>query len=133
MNIHVDIRGFLKIHAWICYVFSDQGCFHLVITYSILGQPRRSKRTHVTAITGLYCTLLRRFASFAMLSWRGIILGTFIFCPCGENSFLCLFSKGLELSSLLPNTAPRARHSVHSRNKKNELFRKHASRKRCYV
>jgi len=25
MDIHVDIRRFLEIHAWICYVFSDQG------------------------------------------------------------------------------------------------------------
>jgi len=25
MDIHVDIRGFLGIHAWICYGFSDQG------------------------------------------------------------------------------------------------------------
>jgi len=24
MDIHVDIRGFLEIHAWICYGFSDQ-------------------------------------------------------------------------------------------------------------
>jgi len=27
MDIHVDIRGFLEIHAWICYGFSDQGYF----------------------------------------------------------------------------------------------------------
>jgi len=25
MDIHVDIRGFLEIHAWICHGFSDQG------------------------------------------------------------------------------------------------------------
>jgi len=25
MDIHVDIRGFLEIHAWICYGFSDHG------------------------------------------------------------------------------------------------------------
>jgi len=25
MDIHVDIRGFLEIHAWKCYGFSDQG------------------------------------------------------------------------------------------------------------
>jgi len=25
MDIHVDIRGFLEIHAWICYGFSEQG------------------------------------------------------------------------------------------------------------
>ena len=25
MDIHVDIRGFLKIHVWICYRFSEQG------------------------------------------------------------------------------------------------------------
>jgi len=25
MDIHVDIREFLEIHAWICYGFSDQG------------------------------------------------------------------------------------------------------------
>jgi len=25
MDIHVDIRGFLEIHAWICCGFSDQG------------------------------------------------------------------------------------------------------------
>jgi len=25
MDIHVDIQGFLEIHAWICYGFSDQG------------------------------------------------------------------------------------------------------------
>ena len=25
MNIHVEIRRFLEIHAWICYGFSDQG------------------------------------------------------------------------------------------------------------
>jgi len=25
MDIHVDICGFLEIHAWICYGFSDQG------------------------------------------------------------------------------------------------------------
>jgi len=25
MDIHVDIRGFLEFHAWICYGFSDQG------------------------------------------------------------------------------------------------------------
>jgi len=25
MDIHVDIRGFLEIHAWICYGFSGQG------------------------------------------------------------------------------------------------------------
>ena len=25
MDIHVDIRRFLEIHAWICYGFSDQG------------------------------------------------------------------------------------------------------------
>jgi len=24
MDIHVDVRGFLEIHAWICYGFSDQ-------------------------------------------------------------------------------------------------------------
>jgi len=23
MDIHVDIRGFFEIHAWICYGFSD--------------------------------------------------------------------------------------------------------------
>jgi len=28
MDIYVDIRGFLGIHVWICYGFSDQGeCF----------------------------------------------------------------------------------------------------------
>jgi len=27
MVTHVDIRGFLEIHAWICYGFLDQGCF----------------------------------------------------------------------------------------------------------
>ena len=27
MDIHVDIRGFLEIHVWICYGFSDQGLF----------------------------------------------------------------------------------------------------------
>jgi len=25
MDIHVDIRGFLEMYAWICYGFSDQG------------------------------------------------------------------------------------------------------------
>jgi len=25
MDIHVDIHGFLEIHAWICHGFSDQG------------------------------------------------------------------------------------------------------------
>jgi len=25
MDIHVDIRVFLEIHAWICYGFSDKG------------------------------------------------------------------------------------------------------------
>jgi len=25
MDIHVDIRGFLEIYAWVCYGFSDQG------------------------------------------------------------------------------------------------------------
>jgi len=25
MDIHIDIRKFLEIHAWICYGFSDQG------------------------------------------------------------------------------------------------------------
>jgi len=25
MDIHFDIRGFLEIHVWICYGFSDQG------------------------------------------------------------------------------------------------------------
>jgi len=25
MDIHVDIRGFLEIHVWICYGFSEQG------------------------------------------------------------------------------------------------------------
>jgi len=25
MDIHVDIRGFLEIQAWICYGFSDKG------------------------------------------------------------------------------------------------------------
>jgi len=25
MDIHVDIRRFLEIHAWTCYGFSDQG------------------------------------------------------------------------------------------------------------
>jgi len=25
MDIHVDIHGFLEIHAWICYGFSDEG------------------------------------------------------------------------------------------------------------
>jgi len=25
MDIHVDNRGFLEIHAWICYKFSGQG------------------------------------------------------------------------------------------------------------
>jgi len=28
MDIHVDIRGFLEIHAWICYGFSEQGSWH---------------------------------------------------------------------------------------------------------
>jgi len=27
MDIHVDIRGLLEIHAWICHGFSDQGPF----------------------------------------------------------------------------------------------------------
>ena len=27
MDIHVDIRRYLEIHAWICYGFSDQGAF----------------------------------------------------------------------------------------------------------
>jgi len=31
MDIHVDIRGFLETHVWICYGFSDQSNFsHLV-------------------------------------------------------------------------------------------------------
>jgi len=25
MDIHVDIRGYFELHAWICYGFSDQG------------------------------------------------------------------------------------------------------------
>ena len=25
MDLHVNIRGFLEIHVWICYGFSDQG------------------------------------------------------------------------------------------------------------
>jgi len=25
MDIHFDIRGFLEIHVWICYGFSNQG------------------------------------------------------------------------------------------------------------
>jgi len=25
MDIHIDIHGFLEIHVWICYGFSDQG------------------------------------------------------------------------------------------------------------
>jgi len=29
MDFHVDIRGFLEIHAWICYGFSDQGYVRL--------------------------------------------------------------------------------------------------------
>jgi len=27
VDIHVGIRGFLDIHVWICYGFSDQGPF----------------------------------------------------------------------------------------------------------
>jgi len=29
MDIHVDIRGFLEIHAWIWYGFTDQGVYTL--------------------------------------------------------------------------------------------------------
>jgi len=35
MDIHVDIRGFLEIHAWICYGFSDQGG----VGYEYCGAP----------------------------------------------------------------------------------------------
>ena len=30
MDIHADIRGFLEIHAWICYGFSDKGWLDVV-------------------------------------------------------------------------------------------------------
>ena len=32
MDIHVDIRGFLEIHAWICYGFSDQGTRYIFLS-----------------------------------------------------------------------------------------------------
>jgi len=31
MDIHVDIRGFLESHVWICYGFSHQGTFLVVV------------------------------------------------------------------------------------------------------
>jgi len=39
MDIHVNIRGFLEIHAWICYGFSDQGSlFLLKFLFSSFGE-----------------------------------------------------------------------------------------------
>jgi len=44
MDIHVDIRRFLEIHAWICYGLSDQGrdlrasCFLSANVKSAQGQ-----------------------------------------------------------------------------------------------
>jgi len=34
MDVHVDIRGFLEIHAWICHGFSDQGCHRISLPKS---------------------------------------------------------------------------------------------------
>jgi len=30
MDIHIDVRGFFEIHAWLCYGFSDQGRWHFL-------------------------------------------------------------------------------------------------------
>ena len=38
MDIHVDIRGFLEIHAWICYGFSNQGYRAFKYTVQLLGK-----------------------------------------------------------------------------------------------
>jgi len=36
MDIHVDIRGFLEIHVWIFYGFSDQGKYFIFQVYTVL-------------------------------------------------------------------------------------------------
>jgi len=43
-NIHVDNRGFLEIHAWICYGFSDQGL--QTMTYVIIPKEIRIFSSH---------------------------------------------------------------------------------------
>jgi len=37
MDIYVDIRGFLKIHVWICYGLSDQGCYVKTVEIVLVG------------------------------------------------------------------------------------------------
>ena len=36
MDIHVDIRRFLEIHAWICNGFSDQGLHNRIYSCEVL-------------------------------------------------------------------------------------------------
>jgi len=40
MDIDVDIRGFLEIHVWICYGFSDQGRIRDFILLYLRIEPR---------------------------------------------------------------------------------------------
>ena len=47
MDIHVDIRGVLETHAWICHGFSDQGSQSLLNTKEI-----REKKNAFLVSTG---------------------------------------------------------------------------------
>jgi len=51
MDIHVDIRGFVEIHAWICYGFSDQGI-----------APLTQSCTALRCRTSMYATSTTRLA-----------------------------------------------------------------------
>jgi len=62
MDIHVDIRGFLEIHARICYGFSDQGASVYInqetyIKNKIHSSRQRSCYEAFSALKKLHATL----------------------------------------------------------------------------
>jgi len=55
MDIQVDIRGFLEIHAWICYGFSDQGCVCATVTRALINVCFRTSLQSLLSSLKLAC------------------------------------------------------------------------------
>jgi len=79
MDIHVDIRGFLEIHVWICYGFSDQGWPRSDFLFSSVTKGRKGallpmhqwhKRWRLLASTRVYCSV--RQCELEHRSWHAV-------------------------------------------------------------
>ena len=62
MDIHVDIRGFLEIHAWICYGFSEQGLVSEKLSRACLPPPRIARANNI--LTPFFCFRANSFVFF---------------------------------------------------------------------